>query len=226
MIQIFTPDPQSQTVALIARKLGLASAAVAVPCAPVAGAREAYCFYNVRDITTEKGGELVNGWLVWQHDDLFVEAEHHAVWRKPTGELVCVTPQTPPEKTITFIPDSATTYDFDTGMITNNIRIALANDSRLRILERLFKVFEEQTELKNSGRRLVGDVVMVELTGGNIQRFDELEIEKSDLFAEIEMQEVGRHGLSRSNSIPKLGRNAPCPCGSGKKYKKCHGTSQ
>lgn len=24
---------------------------------------------------------------------------------------------------------------------------------------------------------------------------------------------------------PKVGRNDPCPCGSGKKYKKCHGTS-
>ena len=24
---------------------------------------------------------------------------------------------------------------------------------------------------------------------------------------------------------PKVGRNAPCPCGSGKKYKKCHGAS-
>ena len=23
---------------------------------------------------------------------------------------------------------------------------------------------------------------------------------------------------------PKVGRNDPCPCGSGKKYKKCHGT--
>jgi len=23
--------------------------------------------------------------------------------------------------------------------------------------------------------------------------------------------------------IEKLGRNDPCPCGSGKKYKKCHG---
>ncbi|OPY71951.1 MAG: hypothetical protein A4E63_01388 [Syntrophorhabdus sp. PtaU1.Bin050] len=23
--------------------------------------------------------------------------------------------------------------------------------------------------------------------------------------------------------IPKVGRNDPCPCGSGKKYKKCHG---
>jgi len=22
---------------------------------------------------------------------------------------------------------------------------------------------------------------------------------------------------------PKVGRNAPCPCGSGKKYKQCHG---
>jgi len=24
-------------------------------------------------------------------------------------------------------------------------------------------------------------------------------------------------------STPKVGRNDPCPCGSGKKYKKCHG---
>jgi len=23
----------------------------------------------------------------------------------------------------------------------------------------------------------------------------------------------------------KVGRNDPCPCGSGKKYKKCHGTA-
>jgi preprotein translocase subunit SecA len=25
---------------------------------------------------------------------------------------------------------------------------------------------------------------------------------------------------------PKVGRNDPCPCGSGKKYKKCHGRSE
>ena len=25
------------------------------------------------------------------------------------------------------------------------------------------------------------------------------------------------------NAEPKVGRNDPCPCGSGKKYKKCHG---
>jgi preprotein translocase subunit SecA len=30
-------------------------------------------------------------------------------------------------------------------------------------------------------------------------------------------------GANRPVSLPKVGRNDPCPCGSGKKYKKCHG---
>ncbi|NIA01823.1 MAG: preprotein translocase subunit SecA [Nitrospirae bacterium] len=29
---------------------------------------------------------------------------------------------------------------------------------------------------------------------------------------------------TQESSIPKVGRNDPCPCGSGKKYKKCHGS--
>jgi preprotein translocase subunit SecA len=28
------------------------------------------------------------------------------------------------------------------------------------------------------------------------------------------------------NRGPKVGRNDPCPCGSGKKYKKCHGANE
>jgi preprotein translocase subunit SecA len=27
-------------------------------------------------------------------------------------------------------------------------------------------------------------------------------------------------------TTPKVGRNDPCPCGSGKKYKKCHGATE
>jgi preprotein translocase subunit SecA len=27
------------------------------------------------------------------------------------------------------------------------------------------------------------------------------------------------------NATPRVGRNDPCPCGSGKKYKKCHGAN-
>jgi uncharacterized protein YecA (UPF0149 family) len=36
-------------------------------------------------------------------------------------------------------------------------------------------------------------------------------------------------GPSQSQTVKnrdaKVGRNDPCPCGSGKKYKKCHGTA-
>jgi preprotein translocase subunit SecA len=33
----------------------------------------------------------------------------------------------------------------------------------------------------------------------------------------------GAPARPRTRSVPKVGRNEPCPCGSGKKYKKCHG---
>ncbi len=33
----------------------------------------------------------------------------------------------------------------------------------------------------------------------------------------------GTSSVSRPTSIGRIGRNDPCPCGSGKKYKKCHG---
>jgi preprotein translocase subunit SecA len=29
--------------------------------------------------------------------------------------------------------------------------------------------------------------------------------------------------VQASNAVPRVGRNEPCPCGSGKKYKHCHG---
>ena len=30
-------------------------------------------------------------------------------------------------------------------------------------------------------------------------------------------------GAAAAGKVPKVGRNDPCPCGSGKKYKMCHG---
>ena len=46
---------------------------------------------------------------------------------------------------------------------------------------------------------------------------------------ELEMARQAGSGESTNGSGPrvtgeKVGRNDPCPCGSGKKYKKCHGT--
>jgi uncharacterized protein YecA (UPF0149 family) len=35
--------------------------------------------------------------------------------------------------------------------------------------------------------------------------------------------EVARERLRPLNKTPDPGRNDPCPCGSGKKFKRCHG---
>lgn len=39
----------------------------------------------------------------------------------------------------------------------------------------------------------------------------------------FQQQRQQRASESQMQQIPKVGRNEPCPCGSGKKYKKCHG---
>ncbi len=46
-----------------------------------------------------------------------------------------------------------------------------------------------------------------------------------DIMHEPESQSVELEGNSETftRSTPKVGRNDPCPCGSGKKYKQCHG---
>ncbi|MFQ5499998.1 MAG: preprotein translocase subunit SecA [Candidatus Zixiibacteriota bacterium] len=36
--------------------------------------------------------------------------------------------------------------------------------------------------------------------------------------------QAGQQARTFKRDLPKVGRNEPCPCGSGKKYKKCHGT--
>jgi preprotein translocase subunit SecA len=35
----------------------------------------------------------------------------------------------------------------------------------------------------------------------------------------------GEANQPQRRAEPKVGRNDPCPCGSGKKYKKCHGSA-
>jgi len=36
-------------------------------------------------------------------------------------------------------------------------------------------------------------------------------------------QEIQLPKVTIRREVPKVGRNDPCPCGSGKKFKQCHG---
>ena len=59
-------------------------------------------------------------------------------------------------------------------------------------------------------RPLDRDLELAEEAGADVVVADEIEGEKSK-------------GVPFQRAMGKVGRNDPCPCGSGKKYKQCHG---
>jgi len=85
-------------------------------------------------------------------------------------------------------------------------------------------------EFKKEGLRLFKDMEAmifasaIEMTSRLGQ---ELKTENVSLQAVKEgAEEITATNQTNTNQAPKkeVGRNDPCPCGSGKKYKKCHGT--
>jgi preprotein translocase subunit SecA len=81
---------------------------------------------------------------------------------------------------------------------------------------------EEEEEIRpeaSEQQRIAAKTSMEDFTR-NIQRKKEKEL--------AELQFVGGDGSSSPKQVvsgQKVGRNEPCPCGSGKKYKKCHGAA-
>jgi len=214
MLLVISPHPKSHSVELIEARLSLPGIAVIVPCVPVDGAVLGHCFENVQAQVTQHMGQTVFGWNVWQHGDIFVEAEHHAVWQAPDGSLTCITPQNPPTPSITFIPNPSAIWDYQARLTTNNIRIALIQDSRL---EQMFRLLERETVIINANRAVDSDELRLE--GKDAIEWSRIQQQKPFLMQQVlqsRSQQMGGH-------LGKVGRNDPCPCGSGRKSKKCHG---
>ena len=53
---------------------------------------------------------------------------------------------------------------------------------------------------------------------------NEAEVNEIDEKNKDEIKKSSRKKEDATNTFPKVGRNDPCPCGSNKKYKQCHGT--
>lgn len=89
-----------------------------------------------------------------------------------------------------------------------------------------------QYELSNHGNGynvpqiMFGENIRNGLKSGIINANDlAVGITDSELPNDVKMHMIGEMGKARGNNITvkKIGRNDPCPCGSGKKYKKCCG---
>ena len=86
---------------------------------------------------------------------------------------------------------------------------------------RLFKEMEENT--------LAQVIHVLPHVGGAPVMQEQVKLrevhEQAQLIGSGDEESDAKHqgNIHRASGEPKVGRNEPCPCGSGKKYKKCHG---
>jgi hypothetical protein len=161
--------------------------------------RAGMCFHNVRDLVAKHGGTAVTGWLIWEWEDTYIEAEHHALWRQ-NDRMVEVTPRHPHHEHVLFLPDPDRAFDFAGRRRHDNIRQALRSDANVR----------EYITLAARGVAIEELATVSGLAPEQARTLDDIWLRMRCLESEL-----GAWSLRRQ------GRNAPCWCGSGRKVKRC-----
>lgn len=104
-----------------------------VRCRPDGDAVASECFDNVARKIARAGGSAVCGWAIWTIPGIYVEAEHHGVWPRRTGELIDVSPQPNLPRRILFLPDPNAVYDPNTHR-TNTIAATSADPAAVEFV--------------------------------------------------------------------------------------------
>ncbi len=160
------------------------------------------CYGNVETYVKKNGGRSKDGWIIWEIPKIYLEAEFHRVWVNNEGEYIDITQKTDGEKRILFLKDSKRKF---TGKLIDNIRKPLVDNAETRTMV-LFN--EKKFEIKNKY-----------YNGTPKIKIPMFEIKNLEIFREkVFLSEIQKDKL---DGKIKIGRNEPCPCGSGKKYKKC-----
>ena len=163
-------------------------------------AEVAECFSSVKEKVRRDGGSMQLGWQIWQIPDIMIEAEFHAVWKSPDGELIDITPKKCRIDRILFVPDSKARYY---GARRRNKKLNISGN---RLVDDLIEISEARYRLLNKGGRTYKDTVLFS---------DE----------ECEIHEKLSYSKSLVSTMVARGdkKSSPCPCGSGKEYRQCHG---
>lgn len=138
-------------------------------------AREDNCFYNVRSLVERAGGSLCLGWCIWLWPKVFIEGEHHCIWRDPSGRLVDVTPKADGEARVVFAEDPGATFDWDGPLRRDNIRRSLVADRRVA---EYLELSEQLSKIKLQGAYLVGKELFYKVDG---KKVDELQARRGEL---------------------------------------------
>lgn len=123
-VYITLPSSLNDEIGKFSRSIVLGASPVFVEVLASPGAIPNDCFNNVINQVKKFGGEVVYGWNVMEWPGVLLEAEFHAIWRKPTGELLDVSPREDGEPKILFIEDPENVYD---GKMMISHQMALEN---------------------------------------------------------------------------------------------------
>lgn len=219
---VFVPSADSEAVKKLRVAIGTDRAACRVSVLPDSGAKESYCYQNARDKVALEGGRMQLGWAVWQHSNLFVEAELHAVFDPGDGQpWIDCTPNSFPNgracTEILFIPsnEEGASHNFESTVIRDNIRVPLIDDPRV----------SRALGLASDKIALLTKVPKEWVSGNLVYHYPpHLWVQIQQMEARIGMLLAEANSQSQPNKpSQKIGRNSACPCGSGKKYKRCCG---
>lgn len=169
-----------------------------LPVRPTPDATVNGCFSNVRAKVARDGGRRLCGWQLWEWPGVLVEAEFHAVWLSPGGEMVEITPKPHGEDAILFVPDERRDYH---GEVVDNVRIALHDD---QLVEHFIRVSRA--------------IVQVMARNGQPAGPGQVRVPAE----QIAPLRRAQHFLGYAIDA-RLREHDPCPCGSGLRYRQCHG---
>ena len=193
MMNPTTPTTISDAIRAFCEDIDSTQESVYVPVRPVPQARINSCFGSVRDYISQYGGGIQYGWIIWELPNVFLEAEFHAIWVSPSGELVDITPKIDNEDTILFLPDSKRVYEY---RLVENLRKPLVRNNFT--LEWLWR-------------------------GHNYYLIKQKHFRNEEVDIKAAAEELAKWESKNKAGPPKIGRNDPCLCGSGKKFKQCCG---
>ena len=142
------------------------------------------------------------GWQVWEWPGLYLEAEFHAVWRSPSGQLIDLTPKEMPIHKILFLEDPVRIYG---GRRRRNEMQALSPDPAIADF---IAACNEAESIVDAGDRALHN-----------GPFDLTDLEKVR-YAQLQQQK--QRALWHIQRIEPPRKSDHCWCGSQKTFKACH----
>ncbi len=114
-----TPKEISEEIVIFCREIDPTYKPFFVPVKASEAVRFNFCMTDVPRYAKNNEGTVQFGWTIWEDPSLSLEAEFHATWVSPSGEIIDVTPKPDGERQILYLKDSARVYE---NVLVDNIR--------------------------------------------------------------------------------------------------------